>query len=326
MIRKTPSHFLCLPGWKHLQPSSPPGCSFSLFGFDDVAKPEDHSNCKSCGSWSRAPAGAVPSQTQASSRVSHSFGSSPSEQHPAEIHPGMDLPCAVSARGTQASKPQQLRASPTLLSPVLFSSPQVQVPGSQPAELSGSLFPLPTLLSLLLFYSCPLHTKTGFLQLVPVPCFQAVRKADHREDVPHTFYFILGRGGQSTILHIPPHHPQHGGCLNLRVFLLEGRKVQGGLARPLPSWLELSPCPFPGASMAPACVNQQLCSASPHPITAGIYISTNEQSAQKRDTSWCPPWKGTGTRMLGTLSLPRPLHPASWAVLPPLTSCSCCQG
>lgn len=64
MINKTPSHLLCPPGWKHLQPSSPPGCSFSLCGLGDVAKPEDHSNCKPCGSWSHAPPGADLSQTQ----------------------------------------------------------------------------------------------------------------------------------------------------------------------------------------------------------------------------------------------------------------------
>lgn len=64
MISKTPSHHLYPPGWKHLQPASPHGCSLCLFAFEDVAKPEDHSNCKSCGSSSHTPAGAGPSQAQ----------------------------------------------------------------------------------------------------------------------------------------------------------------------------------------------------------------------------------------------------------------------
>lgn len=62
VISKTPSHLLCPPGWKHLQPSSPPGCSFSLFAFDHVAKPEDQSNCKSCGSWSCAQQELIPAR------------------------------------------------------------------------------------------------------------------------------------------------------------------------------------------------------------------------------------------------------------------------
>lgn len=191
MTSKTLSHLLCPAGWKHLQPSSPPGCSFSLFGLDDMVKPEDHSNCKSCGSWSGAPAGADPSQTK--SWLLLGLVTFLAALHLSSIQLKSiqgwicSALCCLSKKGTKPANPKSSEPTPPCSHLFCFLplTGRCLVPNQQSFLVFQLWLCLPTSHPPVSspVYSCPSsHTQTSLLQLVPVSFCQAVRRADHRED------------------------------------------------------------------------------------------------------------------------------------------------